>query len=75
MDFALTDEQELLRRTVRSALESFCTKEWLDDLESREEYPADLFALFAELGLLGLGVPEELGGSGGGMVELAIVCE
>lgn len=75
MDFALTEEQELLRQTVRSALESFCTKQWLDDLESREEYPVDLFARFAELGLLGLGVPEELGGSGGGMVELAIVCE
>jgi alkylation response protein AidB-like acyl-CoA dehydrogenase len=75
VDFALTDEQELLRQTVRSALEAFCTKEWLDDLEAREEYPADLFARFAELGLLGLGVPEELGGSGGGMVELAVVCE
>lgn len=75
MDFALTEEQELLRTTVRSFLESFCTKEWLDDLESREQYPEDLFKRFAELGLLGLGVPEELGGSGGGMAELAIVCE
>jgi acyl-CoA dehydrogenase len=75
MDYALSDEQELLRQTVRGFLESYCTKQWLDDLESREEYPADLFARFAELGLLGIGVPEELGGSGGGMLELAIVCE
>lgn len=75
VNFALTDEQELLATTVRSFLESFCTKEWLDDLESREEYPFELFDRFAELGLLGLGVPEELGGSGGGMLELAIVGE
>jgi len=75
VDFSLTDEQELLRETLHGFLDSFCTKEWLDDLEAKEEYPADLFEQFARLGLLGLGVPEELGGSGGGLVELAIVCE
>lgn len=56
-------------------LETHCTKEWLDDLESREEYPYDLFARLAELGLYGLGVPEEWGGVGGGMVDIAVVCE
>jgi alkylation response protein AidB-like acyl-CoA dehydrogenase len=75
MDFSLSNEQELLRSTLRSFLDSFCTKEWLDDLEAREAYPEDLFEQFAKLGLLGLGVPEEFGGSGGGLVELAIVCE
>lgn len=75
MDFALTDEQEELARTVRGFLESHCTKEWLDDLEAREAYPFDLFKGLADLGLYGVGVPEEDGGSGGGMVEIAVICE
>ncbi len=75
MDFQLTAEQEELRVVVRRMLETHCTKEWLDDLEAREEYPFDLFARLAELGLFGLGVPEQWGGAGGGMVEIAVVCE
>ena len=75
MDFAFTDEQRELGTTVRRFLESLCTKEWLDDLEAREEYPFDLFKGLANLGLYGLGVSEESGGAGGGLVEVAIVCE
>ncbi|MGE3620493.1 MAG: acyl-CoA dehydrogenase family protein [Acidimicrobiia bacterium] len=75
MDFQLTEEQEELRSVLRKLLETHCTKEWLDDLEAREEYPFDLFARLAELGLYGLGVPEEHGGVGGGMVDIAVVCE
>lgn len=75
MQIALTVEQEALRDTLRSFLERHCTKAWLDDLESREEYPYDLFEGLTQLGLFGLSVPDELGGSGGGMVEIAVVCE
>lgn len=75
MEFRLTDEQEELRSVLRRLLETHCTKEWLDDLETREAYPFDLFSRLAELGLYGIGVPEELGGVGGGMVDIAVVCE
>ena len=75
VDFALTDEQLELRRVVRQLLTKLCTKAWLDDLEAREEYPYDLFEQLAEIGLFGLGVPEEMGGAGGGMVDIAVVCE
>jgi alkylation response protein AidB-like acyl-CoA dehydrogenase len=75
MEFALSEEQEELRRTVRRLLESVCTKAWLDDLEEREEYPFELFKRFAELGLFAIGIPPEHGGAGGGMVDIAVVCE
>lgn len=75
MDLALTEEQRQLQSMVRSFLFSHCTKEWLDELEAAEAYPFDLFERFAELGLLGLGVPEEYGGSGGGMFEVTLVAE
>ena len=75
MDFALTQEQEQLKTSTRRLLESVCTKEWLDSVEAREEYPFDLHRRMAEAGLFGIAVPESHGGSGGGMVELALVCE
>src|SRR5205085_5598443 len=75
VDFRFTDEQELLRSTLREFLRSYCTNDWIDGIEERGEFPNDLWDQFAELGLYGLVVPEEYGGSGGGMIESVIVSE
>ena len=39
-----------------------------------ERYPRELFPVFADLGWMGVAVPEEFGGSGGGSVLYAILC-
>ena len=75
MDFSLTEEQELLKSTLREFLASFCTKEWVDRSEASGEFPFDLFERLAELGLYGIVLPEDYGGSGGGMTEATIVAE
>src|SRR2546421_705581 len=75
MDFSLTEEQSQLKASARRLLESICTKEWIDAHEAREEYPFELHQRMADIGLFGIGVPEADGGSGGGVVELAVVCE
>ena len=75
MDFSLTEEQSQLKASARRLLESICTKEWIDAHEAREEYPFELHKRMADIGLFGIGVPEADGGSGGGFVELAVVCE
>jgi alkylation response protein AidB-like acyl-CoA dehydrogenase len=75
MDLALTDEQLLLQRTVRDSVGALCTKAWLDGVEAREEFPFDLYERMAGLGLFGIGVPEHEGGVGGGLLEIALVCE
>jgi len=75
MDLALTEEQEQLKASARGLLESICTKAWIDGMEAREEYPYELHKRMADIGLFGIGVPEEDGGSGGGMIELAVVGE
>ena len=75
MDFDFLPEQEELRRVVRRLLDKHCTKDWHDKVEAAEEYPFDLFDAFADMGLLGVGVPEADGGNGGGMLELAIISE
>ena len=71
MDFDLTPEQELIRDTVRSfARERIQPVAAALDRESR--FPYELVAELAELGLMGLPIPEEYGGAGGDTVSYAI---
>jgi alkylation response protein AidB-like acyl-CoA dehydrogenase len=74
MDLDLTPEQELLRDTVRGV----CVRHaGLDVVRAMEDdpvgYPEKLWLQLAELGLLGMSVPEAWGGSGMSMLDAAIV--
>ncbi|MFH1169662.1 MAG: acyl-CoA dehydrogenase family protein [Chloroflexota bacterium] len=74
MDFALTEEQKMLKVMVRD----FATKELeplAAEVDESSRFPAESVKKLADLGLLGLGFPEEYGGSGGGAIETAIVTE
>ncbi len=74
MDFDLTPEQELIRDTVRTFARERVQPVAADlDVESR--FPYELVAELAELGLMGLPVPEEYGGAGGDTVSYAIAIE
>ena len=73
--FALSDEQQELRRTVRSLLELKSGEaEVRKVMETSEGYDAALWRQMGEqLGLQGLAIPEELGGHGFGFAELGVV--
>jgi len=74
MDFDLTPEQELIRDTVRTfARERVQPIAQELDLESR--FPYELVSELAELGLMGLPIPEAYGGAGGDTVSYAIAIE
>ncbi|MGQ0796572.1 MAG: acyl-CoA dehydrogenase family protein, partial [Methanobacteriota archaeon] len=63
MDFALSPEQELLRRSVRE----FADKEIRPvaaDVDRTGVFPKDTVARMARLGLLGVTIPSEYGGAG-----------
>jgi alkylation response protein AidB-like acyl-CoA dehydrogenase len=77
MNFAFTDEQEELRKTVRSFLENKSSEEAVRELmETEDGYdPAVWSQMGEQMGLQGLSIPEEFGGSGYGFVELGIVLE
>jgi butyryl-CoA dehydrogenase len=63
MNFALTEEQSMLRTMARD----FAQKEVLPraaEIDKNHRHPAELVARMAELGLLGIAVPEDYGGSG-----------
>jgi short/branched chain acyl-CoA dehydrogenase len=63
MDFELTDAQKTIRDTVRQFAEAKI-KPLAHDLDEKEEFSAELTKAMGELGVFGLIVPEEFGGSG-----------
>lgn len=76
MDFDFTDEQVLLRTTVRELLARECGSAALRGLiESDAGYSESTYRQLGMLGLLGVTISEQYGGQGLGMVEQAIVLE
>jgi len=74
VNFDLSDEQELVRRTVRDFAETKVAPV-AEELDREARFPYDLVRELGELGLMGLPVPEEYGGAGGDTVSYAIAIE
>ncbi|HET7572929.1 MAG TPA: acyl-CoA dehydrogenase family protein [Gaiellaceae bacterium] len=74
MNYELTDEQELIRSTVRDFAEGRVAPV-AEELDREGRFPYELVRELAELGLLGLPIPEEHGGAGGDTVSYAIAIE
>jgi short-chain 2-methylacyl-CoA dehydrogenase len=74
MNYELTEEQGLLRRTVRDFSESKVAP-IAEELDREERFPYELVQELAELGLMGIPIPEEYGGVGADTVSYAIAIE
>jgi len=72
MDFALTEQHELIRKEVSSLARSFPPEYWLEK-DGKAEYPFEFVKAFAQAGWLGVIIPEEYGGSGLGATEAALM--
>jgi short-chain 2-methylacyl-CoA dehydrogenase len=70
----LSDEHELLRRTVREFAEERIAPV-AEELDREHRFPYDIVAELAALGLMGIPVPEEYGGAGGDTLAYAIAIE
>ena len=76
MDTLLNEEEQLLKGNVREFLETECPTSLVREMEEDElGYPPALWAQAAELGWLGLALPEEYGGDGGPLTHLGLVLE
>ena len=73
MDFSFTEEQELLRDSVRKLMARHATSEMIRTHDRDQTFPYDLYDRWIEAGLLALPFPEEIGGLGGNAIDLAIV--
>jgi alkylation response protein AidB-like acyl-CoA dehydrogenase len=77
MNFGFTEEQEFLRTTAREVLQKECPMTRVRELAEGDErgYSPELWSQIAELGWLGLLLPEEYGGSGLSFVDLVVILE
>jgi butyryl-CoA dehydrogenase len=74
MDFNPTEEQKMIRDMVRD----FAEKELrpiADEIDRKSEYPAEAIKKLCELGVMGILVPEEYGGSGASYLSYILVVE
>ncbi|MDX6426755.1 MAG: short-chain 2-methylacyl-CoA dehydrogenase, partial [Gaiellaceae bacterium] len=74
MNFDLDQEHELVRDTVRRfALEKIAPV--AEELDREKRFPYELIAELAELGLMGMTIPEEYGGADADTLSYAIAVE
>src|SRR4030088_1916482 len=74
MDFRLSEEQDLLRRSVREFAETEIrphVREW----DQEQHFPIELIPKLAALGLLGIQFPEQYGGAGQSALDYCICIE
>lgn len=76
MDFGLSEEQVMLQETVRSFVTNECPTTRIRELfDEGTGHDAALWSAMAEMGISGLVVPEENGGAGLELLDLALVAE
>jgi alkylation response protein AidB-like acyl-CoA dehydrogenase len=74
MNFDLTAEQAMIRRTIREFSDQEVAPGALERDKSKQ-FPQEVFKKLANLGMMGLPFPEEYGGGGADAVSFAIVVE
>lgn len=74
MEFEFSEELLALQETCRRIAQDK-VKPRAREIDETGAYPQDLFELFRDAGLLGLCIPEDLGGSGAGIMGLTIAIE
>lgn len=75
MDFALTEEQVMLQDTVRKLIARVVTPEYCREIMKNKAFPHKFYDALIEAGLMAIPYPEEFGGLGGSLVDVAIVTE
>src|SRR5262249_57787893 len=73
-DFAVTDEQRMIRDLARKVAREKIAR-WAAEVDEQERYPTESLEAIKEAGLYGIWVPEDYGGSDMGCLALALRCE
>jgi alkylation response protein AidB-like acyl-CoA dehydrogenase len=75
MDFSFTEQQNLLRDSVRKMLDRVATPEYIKETDVNARYPYEVYDAFVEMGLISMVFPEEYGGLGGDVMDFTIISE
>jgi len=74
LDYFLTPEQKMIQDLARKVAEEKMLPVRAE-LDEKEEFPWEIVKISAEAGLMGVSMPEEYGGFGGGILEYCLVAE
>jgi len=75
MDFGFSEAQNILRDSVRKLMDKHAPPDYVRRLDREQAYPDALYGAWIEAGLLRLPFPEDYGGLGGNVLDMAIVAE
>jgi alkylation response protein AidB-like acyl-CoA dehydrogenase len=75
MDFRWSEEQELLISSLEELLIREAPESLMAEIDNRHEFPFQPWQALADHGILGLGIPEEYGGTPADIQTLTLVCE
>ena len=74
MDFLLSEDQKMIAETARKVGDQFGLDYWRD-LDAKKSFPAEFWGAVCKAGLCGVALPEQYGGAGLGMLEMASIVE
>ncbi len=74
MDFRLNEEQRMMIETARQIGANFGLEYWRDH-DAKKAFPTEYWKAVCDAGLCGVALPEEHGGSGLGMMDMALIVE
>ena len=75
MDFEFTQEQDMLRDSVRKMMDRLATAEYMRRLDREQAYPYELYDAWAQMGLFRMPFPEAYGGLDGTAFDMVIIAE
>ena len=75
MDYSFTEEQNMLRESVRKMLDRIATPAYVRAMDEEARYPYEVYDAIVEMGLIAMVFPEQYGGLGGNVIDFAIIAE
>lgn len=75
MEFKLTETQEMVKNLAKEIAENAITDDLIEEIENEHHVPDELYKTICEAGILGISLPEELGGIDAGHVAMCLAIE
>ena len=75
MEFELTKQQQMIKKSIAEFIKKECPLEYILEQDEKKQFPEELWGKLADNGYLGISIPEEYGGTGGGIVDLTLAIE
>jgi len=75
LNFDLGEQKELLRQEIQKLVARECPREYVREMDEKEEFPRRVWNALAEAGYLGIPIDSQYGGSGGDILDMVVVVE